>query len=135
MSVTNNTNRIIKTYLSFCSTRKNLDKKTIKSYSIDLKQYIEFISQNNLPWHKKSSIEGYIDQLHNKYKPKSVKRKTASIKAFFHYLEIEELIEINPFHKIQLHYKEPFLLPKTIPLKDIESIIKYAYINYTKKCD
>lgn len=116
-------------YLSFCSTRKNLNKKTIKSYSIDLKQYIEFISQNDSPWYIKSSIEDYIDQLHNKYKPKSVKRKTASLKAFFHYLEIEEVIENNPFHKIQLHYKEPFLLPKTIPLKDIEAIIKYAYIN------
>lgn len=130
MSETNKTNQMIKSYLSFCATRKNLDKKTIKSYSIDLNQYVEFISQNNLSWCNKSSIEDYIDQLHNKYKPKSVKRKTASLKAFFHYLEIEEVIENNPFHKIQLHYKEPFLLPKTIPLKDIESIIKYAYINY-----
>lgn len=119
----------IESYLSFCKSRKNLDKKTIKSYSIDLNQYVEFISQNNLSWCNKSSIEDYIDQLHNKYKPKSVKRKTASLKAFFHYLEIEEVIENNPFHKIQLHYKEPFLLPKTIPLKDIEAIIKYAYIN------
>ena len=129
MACTNNINQILKSYLSFCATRKNLDKKTIKSYSIDLKQYIEFISQNNLSWCNKSSIEDYIDQLHNKYKPKSVKRKTASLKAFFHYLEIEEVIENNPFHKIQLRYKEPFLLPKTIPLKDIEAIIKYAYIN------
>ena len=128
MNNSDNLNQMLKAYLSFCSTRKNLDKKTIKAYSIDLKQYIEFITKNNLPWYKKSSIEDYIDQLHKKYKPKSVKRKIASIKAFFHYLEIEELIEINPFHKIQLHYKEPFLLPKTISLKDIESIIKYGYI-------
>ena len=129
MSGTNNKNQMIKSYLSFCATRKNLDKKTIKSYSIDLNQYIEFISQNNLSWCNKSSIEDYIDQLHNNYKPKSVKRKVASLKAFFHYLELEEIMETNPFHKIQLHYKEPFLLPKTIPLKDIEAIIKYAYIN------
>lgn len=66
--------------------------------------------------------------MHSKFKPKSVKRKIASLKAFFHFLEIEEMIEINPFHKIQIKYKEPFLLPKTIPLKTIEKIMNYAYL-------
>lgn len=65
--------------------------------------------------------------MHLNYKPKSVKRKIASLKAFFHFLEIEEIIEVNPFHKIQIKYKEPFLLPKTIPLKTIEKIINFAY--------
>ncbi|MDD6848316.1 MAG: tyrosine-type recombinase/integrase [Oscillospiraceae bacterium] len=115
-------------YLQFCTQRKNLDSKTIKSYSIDLRQFTEFISENNLFWISKSSIENYIDSLHNTLKPKSVKRKIASLKAFFHYLEIEEIIEINPFHKIQIKYKEPFILPKTIPLKTIEKIMNYAYL-------
>ena len=115
-------------YLQFCTQRKNLDSKTIKSYSIDLRQFTEFISKNNLLWISKSSIENYIDSLHNTLKPKSVKRKIASLKAFFHYLEIEEIIEINPFHKIQIKYKEPFILPKTIPLKTIERIMNYAYL-------
>ena len=35
------------------------------------------------------------------YKPKTVKRKIASLKAFFHYLEYKELIDRNPFSKIQ----------------------------------
>lgn len=118
---------LIDTYLSFCAARKNLDSKTIKSYFIDLKQFTEFIFSKDLEWNTKKSLEQYIDILHNKYKPKSVKRKIASLKAFFHYLEIEEIIEINPFHKIQVKYKEPFILPKTIPLILIEQIIKFAY--------
>lgn len=81
---------------------------------------------------KQKSIEQYINLLHCKYKPKSVKRKIASLKAFFHYLEIEELIDINPFHKIQIKYKEPFILPKTIPINNIEQIIKFAYLKLTK---
>ena len=119
-------------YLNFCFHRKNLDKKTIKSYSIDLKQFENFNNQNNLDWRSKSAIESYIESLHTQFKPKSVKRKIASIKAFFHYLELEEILEINPFHKIQIKYKEPFILPKTIPLKNIESIINYSYLNYKK---
>lgn len=127
MDSTYQLNVLIKTYLSFCTARKNLDSKTIKSYSIDLKQFTDFIFSNNIQWNTKKSVEEYIDILHNKYKPKSVKRKIASLKAFFHYLEIEEIIELNPFHRIQVKYKEPFILPKTIPLNLIEQIIKFAY--------
>jgi integrase/recombinase XerD len=116
-------------YLHFCKTRKNLDSKTTKSYSIDLRQYTEYIKYT-FEWNNKKSIESYIEHLHNKYKPKSVKRKIASLKAFFHYLEIEEIIETNPFHKIQLKYKEPFILPKTIPINTISSIIQFAYLKY-----
>lgn len=118
----------IQKYLQFCAQRKNLDHKTIKSYSIDLRQFTNFVRENNLLWISKNSIENYIDSLHNTLKPKSVKRKIASLKAFFHYLEVEEIIEINPFHKIQIKYKEPFILPKTIPLKTIENIMNYAYM-------
>lgn len=120
-------NNLIEVYLTFCTARKNLDFKTTKSYSIDLRQFTDFILIQNTKWYTKKSVEKYIDILHNKYKPKSVKRKIASLKAFFHYLEIEEIIEINPFHKIQVKYKEPFILPKTIPLNIIEQIIKFAY--------
>lgn len=119
-------------YLNFCTNRKNLDKKTIKSYRIDLRQYQEYVQTNSLIWHEKSSIECYINLMHSRYKPKSVKRKIASVKTFFHYLEIEEILEINPFHKIQIKYKEPFILPKTIPINHIEAIINYAYVQYKK---
>lgn len=119
---------LTKEYLHFCTTRKNLDHKTIKSYSIDLKQYADFLTDYSLDWFEKKSIEKFIEFMHSKFKPKSVKRKIASLKAFFHFLEIEEMIEINPFHKIQIKYKEPFLLPKTIPLKTIERIMNYAYL-------
>ena len=119
-------------YLQFCTNRKNLNGKTIKSYSIDLKQFDRFMCTYRLEWQEKKSIEQYIESLHSIYKPKSVKRKTASIKAFFHYLELEEILETNPFHKIQIKYKEPFILPKTIPLKNIEKLIIFAYTYYEK---
>lgn len=127
MENTINLEKLTGDYLSFCEKRKNLDKKTIKSYRIDLRQYTDYTDKNNIEWASKCSIENYIEHLHARYKPKSVKRKIASIKAFFHYLELEDIIEINPFHRIQIKYKEPFILPKTIPLKNIESIINYAY--------
>ena len=132
MSTTIQYKQLKEQYLSFCQNRKNLDQKTIKSYRIDLQQYKNYYQINELEWVEKSSIEQYIDHMHSKYKPKSVKRKIASLKAFFHYLEIEDIIGLNPFHKIQIKYKEPFILPKTIPIGNIEAIINYAYEQYKK---
>ena len=126
----NKLDTLINEYIQFCSARNNLDRKTIKSYSIDLKQYYQFSSSSTYSWSNKKTIESYIEHIHTTHKPKSIKRKIASLKAFFHFLEIEEIQETNPFHKIQLKYKEPFILPKTIPINTIEKILKFAYTEY-----
>ena len=72
-------------------------------------------------------LENYISELHQKYKPKTVKRKIASIKAFFHYLEYKDIIIQNPFSKIQVKFREPVILPKTIPLNTVEILLSTIY--------
>ena len=118
----------IENYLTVCRDLKGLSPLTLKAYRIDLKQFNGFMQQNN--YLSKECIVEYIDLMHSQYKPKSVKRKIACIKAFYHYMEMENIISINPFHKIQIKYKEPTVLPKTIPIANIESILKYAYVQY-----
>ena len=116
----------ISKYLSFCEYQKNLDRKTVKAYGIDLKQFFSFYYKNEDPSFK-PIINEFIGILHTKYKPKTVKRKVASIKAFCSYLEEEEIIDINPFTKIKINYKEPLNLPKTISLDDISIIFTAMY--------
>ena len=122
----------IEIYLDYCKSRKNLNLKTINCYRTDLQQYYDYYKTNQLSWNEKDSINKYIDHMHNQYKPKSVKRKIASLKALFHYLEIEDIIKSNPFHKIQIKYKDPFILPKTISIRYIEAIIIFAHEQYKK---
>ena len=119
---------IIKDYLTFCRSQKRLDSKTLKAYSIDLKQFAAFLTPNyvnNVLLINREVLENFIAFLHNSYKPKTVKRKLASLKAFFHFLEYRDFIEINPFNKMQIRFREPLLLPKTIPL---HTIFKYLLI-------
>lgn len=66
--------------------------------------------------------------LHNNFKPKTIKRKIATLKAFTHYLIIEDIIASNPFDKIETAFREPVILPKTIPLNTINDILKAAYL-------
>lgn len=113
-------------YLNFCKYQKNLNKKTLKAYRIDLRQFTEYIEQYNQEL-SRTILTGFITELHKKYKPKSAKRKIASVKAFFTFLEYEELIQENPFLKIKIKFQEPFLLPRTIPLAIIERLLTAAY--------
>lgn len=113
----------ISDFLSYCKDRKVLSGKTIKAYSIDLRQFALFSKQD----YNKDIICGYISFLHNSYKPKTAKRKIATLKAFTHYLMIEDVIEINPFDKIDTSFREPALLPKIIPLDIIKGILSAAY--------
>lgn len=111
-------------YLEYCEYRKELDKKTLKAYRIDLRQYFAFICCEEPDREK---IEEYITELHKKYKQKTVKRKIASLKAFYNYLEEEEIISRNPFRKIKVKFKETLTLPRVIPREEIEMLLNYMY--------
>lgn len=115
-------------YLVICNTLKKLSVLTLKAYKIDLNQFCDFMSDRDC--FDKNQIIAYINMLHNQYKPKSAKRKIACIKAFYRYMEIEDIIELNPFHKINLKFKDPLKLPRTIPLNCIQDILAYAYNLY-----
>ena len=114
----------VKPYLEYCTYRKELDTKTIKAYRIDLTQFFSYV-QSAEP--EKETIEQYITELHKKYKQKTIKRKIASIKAFYSYLEEEELVEQNPFRKIKVKFKETIILPRIIPREEIEQLLNYIY--------
>ena len=111
-------------YLEYCEYRKELDKKTLKAYRIDLCQYFEFVCVDEP---EKEKIEEYITLLHKNYKQKTVKRKIASIKAYYSYLEETEIIAENPFHKIKVRFKENITLPRIIPREEIEQLLNYMY--------
>lgn len=117
----------IKTYLEFCQSQKRLDSKTLKAYRIDLNQFSSAISPARLTDISPELLESYIAPLHTIYKSKTVKRKIASLKAFFHYLEYKDLISLNPFNKIQVKFREPVILPKTIPLHTMELLLSTMY--------
>lgn len=116
----------ISEYLNYCEYRKQLNFKTIKAYKIDLNQYNSFCLNISDPFSKKA-VDSYITELFKHYKSKSVKRKIASLKAFFHYLEYTEFLAQNPFDKLDVYFREAKLLPKTISFHSIQKFLSVLY--------
>ena len=114
-------------YLEYCQKQKRLDEKTLRAYRIDLTQFFDHVQLADILEVTPEILENFIAELHQMYRPKTVKRKIASLKAFFHYFEYREIIERNPFNKIHVKFREPVLLPKTIPLHIVETFLSTIY--------
>lgn len=125
----------LKSFLFHCRYEKNLSDKTIKAYTIDLRQFRVFLNEtckedaSAMPVEKitKEILRDYIQSLFSGYKEKSIRRKVNVLKAFFNFLEREETLEKNPFRKMQIRIKEPRRLPRVIELGHIEKLLRHLY--------
>ena len=122
----NTLSNYITEYIEYCEYRKRLDFKTLKAYKIDLKQFENFCTDLS-DYFAKSVVDDFITNLHKQYKPKTVRRKIASLKAFFHHMEYRELLNENPFAKLDIRFREAKLLPKTIPFHSIQTFLSTLY--------
>ena len=80
-------------YLQECEN-KRLSSHTLKAYRIDLNQYYDYMDKNHLE-DDKTGISSYVRYLNEVYEAKTVKRKLASLHAYFCYGEYEDLIDIR----------------------------------------
>lgn len=120
----------IKEFINHCMYEKNLSDKTIEAYNTDLAQLVKFLIEKNLSLEieqiTKTELRGFLESI-SFMKPKSIKRKIATIKAMFNFLEFEDKIVANPFRKMKIKINEPKRLPKVMDIRDIKAIFKSAY--------
>lgn len=132
--------QLITEFLSHCKFEKNLTEKTLKAYEIDLTQFKKFLIQSvgekpSLTEIGKEEIKSYVTHLTKKYAIKSTKRKVATTKAFFNYLEFDDKLATNPFRKVRLSLKEPFRLPEVLNFSELKRIFSEVYSQKNKAKD
>ena len=83
--IMNNLQTHIENYLKYGHTQKCLDEKTLKAYRIDLNQFSQQTSLQDITKITSNTLEQYISLLHSNYKPKTAKRKIASLISLHHF--------------------------------------------------
>ncbi|OON96036.1 MAG: recombinase XerC [Epulopiscium sp. Nele67-Bin005] len=114
-------------YINFCKEYKRLSDKTIKAYKIDILQFITFMQTQNYSAIEDTLLNEYITHIHYKYKPKTVKRKLASLNAFFTYLKHNNFISEDYKHILQVKFRQPTFIPKIIPIHILEKLFTTMY--------
>ena len=118
-------------YLRYCTTQRGLSKNTVRNYGFDLTFFMKFLKERNHPMDctavTRHLLEDYLESMTDKYKVKTLRRKLACIRSFYTYLEDQELIEENPFHKFKLKLKEGYRKPKSMTMTEMDRFLKVAY--------
>ena len=114
-------------YLNVNELEKKLSPHTIKAYRVDLAQFSAFTEG---AYADKAVLSEYIRYLNLNFAPRSVKRKLASVRAFYRYLTVSRLLEKNPFDELQARLRTPRQLPKIVPQQVVRALLEAAYGSY-----
>ncbi len=120
--------KAITDYLEVSEYERKLASNTLKAYRIDLRQFSDFTGDM---WPDRDMLSSYIKHLNKNFAPRSVKRKLASVRAFFHELMLNGVLEENPFDKMHIRIQSPKQLPRIIPGQIVQSLLQGAYDAYT----
>lgn len=112
---------LVNDFLLYLRIERKLSENTIVSYEKDLLLFDDFIKKSFIKV-KSVDITKYISNL--KIKPTSKNRKITSIRQFYSYLVINNLIENNPVENIS-SLKTPDKLPKYLTEEEITKLLSF----------
>lgn len=122
---------LIADYLETGEYEKQLSPDTIKAYRIDLRQFLDFTGGE---WAGRNMLNQYIKYLNQHFAPRSAKRKLASVRAFYHEMEICGELGENHFNKLHIRIHSPQQLPRVIPEQIVQALLQSAYNAYMPGC-
>ena len=114
-------------YLHYLKVERGLSENTIASYGIDLKLFLEYLRENEIPSFKqvnKEVIVNYMQSEKNNNKANSsILRSVSSLRKFFQYLAQEKIIEKDPMLLIDTPKKKQHL-PQVLTKEEVEKLLR-----------
>ncbi len=117
---------LIKRFLKFLKETRKLSDNTVESYGRDLRQYIEYLENKNIFSFNntnKTTIITYLLFLQKKGRATStISRNLASLRAFYHYLVSQQIIDKDP----TLNLESPKIekkLPTILTSEEVELLL------------
>ena len=113
-------------FLKYLEEEKNYSNLTILNYDEDLTEFILYLKNKSIKEVTKEDVKGYLNILfsHNN-KASTVSRKISSLKSFYKYLNLKNIVNNNPMSTIKYPKKEK-LLPKFIQYNELEEMLEIS---------
>ena len=124
----NTLQQTIALFLDHCRYERNFSAHTIAAYRLDLLRFCEALPDAALSDQvaavDRAAITGYLQRLRG-LKPRTIRRRVASLKSFFGYLEREERIITNPAKALRLDVRRAESLPRIIHLPTLRQLFTH----------
>lgn len=116
---------VVNKYIRELEAEKKLSKNTLESYSRDIRQFLEFLNENDIDFKnvKKANIISYTLYLQKQGKAvASISRSLASIRSFYHVLVKNNIVKTMPTMDIQSPKIEK-KIPEILTVKEVEKLL------------
>ncbi|AOY77087.1 site-specific tyrosine recombinase XerD [Clostridium formicaceticum] len=119
-------NQFISNYVEYLANEKQLSNNTLESYVRDVKQYLTYLSENeveDIAYTSKTTIITYLVYLQNKGKAVStISRSIASIRCFYQYLLQNKIVLKDPTLNLESP-KTKKKLPSILTLNEVDALL------------
>ncbi len=118
-------NNYLEKFIKYLRFERGYSENTIINYKEDIKEFISYLSDNQIVYNKLTyqGIKPYLMKLHEfKYKRSTISRKISSLRSFYKYLTVEDIIDDNPFLLVSLPKKEK-KLPSFLYYNELEDLL------------
>lgn len=116
---------IIDNFINYILIEKGLSKNTALAYRTDLNTFFKYLNEKNIRFEniQHSQLTDFLWQLKvSNLKPRSIFRMVESIRQFYKFLLIEDIIKDNPTQYLTVP-KLPSVLPDMLTNKEVDVLL------------
>jgi integrase/recombinase XerC len=123
----------VEEFIGFIAYERQLSPATVRAYSDDLGEFVDFLDRYfggpDWTWRgiDRLAIRSFMGDCITRrgLSKRSVARKLSAVRTFFHYLHIEEIVEVNPARSLRSPKKER-TLPGFLTREQMKTIFEAA---------
>lgn len=116
-------------FLDHCRVAKALAPNTLRAYASDLTHAARaFGVDTDVVVIDRDGVRDYVRRLldNDKRKETTAKRRVATLKLFFKWLEREEVVPLSVFKRIDLSIRLPKRLPRALDADDMRKLLRHV---------
>jgi len=116
-------NEVSDQFVEHCRVR-NLSEHTFRAYRQDLNDFQNWVDRLDIqnPLSKEAITAWMMDMRERGQAPASIKRRIACVKVLCRWLEDEERLDENPFHKLRASVRLPRRLPRHLKQDELKAL-------------
>lgn len=123
--------KIINSFLEYLKVQRGYSMHTVINYEHDIKAFAQYIKDSKFDYRSLTyqQIKPYLMMMHDaKYSRATISRNLSSIRRFYKYLCINNIVKDNPFELISLPKKEK-KLPSFLYCSELEDIFEISNLD------